>query len=303
MSFSFQNNLQYGQSKFPDVNYLQMFLNQDSRTSLGDIGPGSLSELTSYFGQKTRESVMKFQQLFAAEILAPAKLTAPTGIFGPLTRAKANSLLSSQRSSLSGLQMPAGMPQNPLLPSSGFGQGSPIIASPGSQNGGPPVGGLTGGSTGNTGSSGSSGSSDGSGTGGLVGGLVGGVAGGAVGGLTGALSGSGSSADSTGSIGGSSGGAGGMSTNFAGRITNVTYCTCSISVMIDISELQGGQLSLLYQPGQSTLYEKYNIFIPGANVLGNYTQGGGQCQVYDGMECESQGSPRGTINMIGTSAI
>ena len=282
-SFSFQTNMQYGDTKFPDVNYLQTFLNQDSRTSLGDSGPGSLNETTSYFGQKTKEAVMRFQQLFAAEILAPAKLSAPNGVFGPLTRSKANKLLSDQRTSLSGLQLPAGLPQNPLLPSGGFGVGSPFVATSNSKSG-TSTKSTTGGS-----SSGGSGISAGGIAAGAGTGIAGGVVGSSLGGLTGGSS-------------GSSGGMG-MSTNFAGRITNVTYCTCTANIMLDISQQSGGQISLLYQPGQSTLYERYNIFTPGANVLGNYTQGGGQCEVLDGTECNSQGSPRGNIKMIGTSAI
>ena len=38
--------------------------------------------------------MVRFQNLYASEILTPAGLTAPTGFFGPATRAKANSLLT-----------------------------------------------------------------------------------------------------------------------------------------------------------------------------------------------------------------
>ena len=338
ISFSFQNNLQYGETKFPDVNYLQNFLNQDSRTAVSDVGPGSMNELTSYFGQKTKEAVNRFQQLFAADILAPAHLTQPTGIFGPLSRAKANSILSSQRSDLTNIQLPLGV-KSPFSSGESFGQARPILSSsiggtgtPGSgsspiSNSSPisslPVGGATPGTTG--GSSGSSGSSGGgssgssAGTGIAIGAGAIGVAGG-VGILSG--SGSGASAAAGGSsasgaqdpasqdlfdyqTGGSGNGtSGGMTSYFGGRITKVTYC-CTGDIALDIMPAGngGGQLTLLFQQGQSRLYESYNIFFSGATVLGSYSQGGGgSCETLDS-ECESTASTRGTIKMIGTSAI
>jgi hypothetical protein len=133
----------------------------------------------------------------------------------------------------------------------------------------------------------------------LVGGVVGLAIGALLGGGLGSLLGGGGGGGLGGLLGGFGGGGG--SGNFGGQITNVTYCTCSgASELLYIQDVASKQqLQLLYQPGQSTLYANYNIS-QGANVLGSYS-GGGQCQVYSGEECQSQGNPQGTITMIGTS--
>ncbi len=296
-SFSFQTNLQYGQTKKPDVNYLQLFLNQDPRTVVSESGPGSLSDLTSYFGQKTKDAVKKFQQLFAADILTPANLTQPTGVFGPLTRAKANILLSQQRTNLAG---------------TGANINSNSTSLTGNNQ---PNTGVIGASGANTSqNSGSSGSSGGGAAAGIIGGVAGGVAGGVIGSAAGGLtsggfglSGSGANGGAASGAGssGSSGGAGGMTSYFGGNVTNVTYCTCDtpMDLMLDINDVRGGKISLMFKFGQSTLYANYNIWMPGPNVLGSYMQGGGQCQVGTQPECTSEGSPRGTIQQIGTSSI
>lgn len=234
-SFTFKKNLGYGNSVYPDVNYLQYFLDQDDRTAVATSGPGSMGELTSFFGEKTRNAVGRFQELYREEILEPAGLAEPTGYFGTLTRAKANSVLSEQRSASS-------------------------TASSGNDD------------------------SDGSNLGGLLGG-------GSMGNI-----GGGSGNDS----GGNQGGGGGGSQNFGGSVSKVTRCTCSSSSMLDIDDVRGSQIQLIYTPGSSRLYANYNVNGTGQNVLGTYA-GGGQCMVLRGEECESEGNPRGTIQMIGTS--
>jgi hypothetical protein len=118
--------------------------------------------------------------------------------------------------------------------------------------------------------------------------------GGIIGAGAGALLGGGSS---------SGGGASGGSQTFSGRVSNVTYCTCSASIMLDIGGSSGGgKKSLIYTPGASQLYATFNIYGTGENVLGTYTSGG-TCLVYHGEDCSSQGSPDGTIKMVGTSAM
>lgn len=131
----------------------------------------------------------------------------------------------------------------------------------------------------------------------LVAGPLGGIL---VGSLTGAISslfGGGGGGGGLGAIFGSGG-----SGNFGGKITNVTYCTCSISLMLDIADVRGQSISLIFSPGASQLYEDYNVFTAGPEVLGTYVGSGSMCEVYDGESCNSQGNPRGTIKMIGTSA-
>jgi peptidoglycan hydrolase-like protein with peptidoglycan-binding domain len=49
--------------------------------------------ITGFFGNLTREAVIRFQEKYAAEILTPGGLTRGNGVVGPATRKKANALL------------------------------------------------------------------------------------------------------------------------------------------------------------------------------------------------------------------
>ncbi len=75
-------NLRYG-NRGAEVKTLQTFLN----TTQGETLP-----LTGYFGSMTREAVKRFQKKYAAQILTPIGLSAPTGIVGNATRTVINSL-------------------------------------------------------------------------------------------------------------------------------------------------------------------------------------------------------------------
>ena len=101
-----------------------------------------------------------------------------------------------------------------------------------------------------------------------------------------------------GMLAGGLGGGGVM--NFGGMVSRVTYCTCSTSLMLDINDVRGQPISLVYTPGVSILYADYNIYGIAQNVLGDYVPGG-QCMVYHGEDCTPEGAPRGTIKQIGTS--
>src|SRR3989344_3064014 len=75
-----------------DVMELQRFLNTIPTTRVSETGPGSPGAVTNYFGTKTKLAVIKFQDLFKAEVLPPAGLTKGTGFVGLFARAKVLSL-------------------------------------------------------------------------------------------------------------------------------------------------------------------------------------------------------------------
>lgn len=93
--YFFSNNLYFG-IQSSDVMLLQQILNNDSDTIVSIAGAGSKGNETNYFGQKTKDAVIKFQNKYAKDILIPAGLSIGNGFVGPLTRQKLNAILSEQ---------------------------------------------------------------------------------------------------------------------------------------------------------------------------------------------------------------
>ena len=94
-------------------------------------------------------------------------------------------------------------------------------------------------------------------------------------------------------------------TPFGGTVLSTVVCTCTANTLVYVQDLRtSSMLSLIYQPGATTLYEYYNVFSSGASILGTYTPGAGQCQIYSGNSCTSLSST-GMMNStpgVGTSA-
>lgn len=74
-----------------EVKLLQRFLNAKGFI-VSETGPGSSGEEAEYFGPKTKEALIKFQEQYKIHILTPLGLTVGTGFFGPQTRNFINSL-------------------------------------------------------------------------------------------------------------------------------------------------------------------------------------------------------------------
>jgi hypothetical protein len=84
-------NLSLG-SRGASVLALQQALNRDPDTRIASSGPGAPGYETNYFGSLTKAAVMRFQEKYASEVLAPAGLSQSNGYVGLYTRTKLNAL-------------------------------------------------------------------------------------------------------------------------------------------------------------------------------------------------------------------
>jgi len=93
-SFRFSVPLAKGM-RSEEVRRLQQFLNAQGFTVASGTELGAPGHETDLFGLLTEDAVKRFQAAYAAEILAPVGLTAPSGFFGPSTIRKANALVGA----------------------------------------------------------------------------------------------------------------------------------------------------------------------------------------------------------------
>ena len=88
-SFQFKSQLKTG-SKGDEVRKLQECLSQDA-----EVYPEG--QVSGYFGSKTKQAVIKFQEKYYEEILKPSGLKNGTGTVGKSTRAKLNELCATSK--------------------------------------------------------------------------------------------------------------------------------------------------------------------------------------------------------------
>ncbi len=81
----FNRNLTYG-NEGQDVKMLQKLLNAEGFV-VATLGAGASGFESTYFGGRTLQALVRFQNAHAVEILKPVGLTVGSGYFGPSTRA------------------------------------------------------------------------------------------------------------------------------------------------------------------------------------------------------------------------
>ncbi len=91
----FTRNLSIGDTG-QDVLELQKILNTNTQTQVATFGAGSSGNETTYFGSLTRDAVIRYQNLYAQDILVPVGLSSGTGFVGFSTRAKLNTTLGTK---------------------------------------------------------------------------------------------------------------------------------------------------------------------------------------------------------------
>jgi len=111
--YQFERNLRVGNTG-ADVKALQQTLNANGFTVAAAGQAGSAGMETSYFGNATKNALIKWQEANAAATLAPWGLTSGTGFFGATSRAEMNKC--------------AGTPGTPTTPGTGTVSGAVAVS-------------------------------------------------------------------------------------------------------------------------------------------------------------------------------
>ena len=106
-SFQFKSNLSLG-SRGKEVEELQKCLAKDV-----EVYPEG--EITGYFGQKTKEAVIRFQEKYRKEILEPFGLERGTGEVGSKTREKLNQICFERKEEKNFLKFSLSTVEDPIL--------------------------------------------------------------------------------------------------------------------------------------------------------------------------------------------
>ena len=333
-SFSFTKDLNYGTSTNPDVYYLQNLLNMSTSTRVAETGPGSNAQLSTYYGDRTRDAVARFQNVFAVDIAYEKSISTSTATSTTIissstvdmfTRAVLNKLIIIYSGDRERYFEYLRTGTTTATTEESIPAEEPPAEESAAQT---------------TNSSGSNNNNSNNSSGGLFGNMqtphefiyqgkqlmftyspqgqllraIGGqrlvntvfsyTPPGQLGKLFG-MSGNSNSNSGLGALGALAGAGGSQATqgtkllNFGGQSVAMTTCTCSDNVLLFIDDVRGYGLQLLYQPGVTILYKMYRP-TAGVNVLGQYVTGG-YCAVYDGESCHEEGAPEGTMTQLGTS--
>ena len=90
-AYEFKKDLKLGDLN-SDVLELQKILNSDDSTAIAISGLGSKGNETNYFGNLTKQAIIRFQEKYSNDILVPNGLSKGTGFVGLSTRKKIGSI-------------------------------------------------------------------------------------------------------------------------------------------------------------------------------------------------------------------